>query len=939
MKFIHYPLSENLDTIVRELAKPDSILVFPTLSAAKKAQKDFLAKWDLSWRRFFSMEELRSALILPEQPLLTDDKRLLCLYLVMDESERQNFNIYSYSDVVDWGRRFFDFWEELGEECVSLEELQEKVNSGTFFMQEWQSIYLQKIITIRSNYYKYISALGFSDAIFCLKPANITVPWQGLNFYYINQYYYSALEKQQLKAIEKAGNNVTLVTHGWEIQGDLDNWKEQEFSLAESWNSLPQKPVIEMIETDNETQMALAFLSWNLEQTCQNCAVIDSSFHLKSYSHYFPAEHFAKPNNYSFCEGKIYKMLAAIYAGIQAVKASSGFLPLKILANFISEDWFCFYFYDESSNLEPAEYMEQLRLELSFLINRDYLYVDCAMFSTEKKQFLGLLVEEFYRLINAFSQVGRVAELCSLLDSPQGLLLDKLLEDNEKQLTDIIPVFWERMANFTATETLGLISSWQQIFTEESIGLNLLDLLLNFLKTAKISYSRKEILSPEWEISNLLDTRNRSFSTVVFLQMIEGKVPSSPTPVWLFNEAQRAKLGLKTFDDIRNWERYYFFRLLLCSERAVCFSYENQEFAIIPSSFLGELKDLLQNDETAKFQKRKVTVSLPEVYNFDLQCEPIPRLEDSEYCAVNKDMDDDFFIIPSDPVADFTTNNICFTASALIQFLKNPFLWYVENKSKIYLQNWEAAETISYKLFGNIMHTYFSTTLAELRGIHESWNCMEDLFGNSEKLEKQLKSVIASDKMKYQIPKNYNADFLGEILAKKLAQSLFFFYNDWLKKKVEGRRFKLIPETEEQTKEEKLCKPLSSFQLGNRDYILSLRGKADLRIELENKALIVDFKTGSHDYRQLCVYEWCYYLLDEVLPPDAVSSIFWNILDPTDRTEGVNEEKRNKLKQQILEKITDCLENGYSTITKTTDRQRLKNITRADLIGKKGGDT
>ncbi|HQO18236.1 MAG TPA: hypothetical protein PLJ85_03570, partial [Candidatus Cloacimonas sp.] len=397
MKFLHYPLSENLDTIVRELAKPDSILVFPTLSAAKKAQKDFLAKWDLSWRRFFSMEELRSALILPEQPLLTDDKRLLCLYLVMDESERQNFNIYSYSDIVDWGRRFFDFWEELGEECVSLEELQEKVNSGTFFMQEWQSIYLQKIITIRSNYYKYISALGFSDAIFCLKPANITVPWQGLNFYYINQYYYSALEKQQLKAIEKAGNNVTLVTHGWEIQGDLDNWKEQEFSLAESWNSLPQKPVIEMIETDNETQMALAFLSWNLEQTCQNCAVIDSSFHLKSYSHYFPAEHFAKPNNYSFCEGKIYKMLAAIYAGIQAVKASSGFLPLKILANFISEDWFCFYFYDESSNLEPAEYMEQLRLELSFLINRDYLYVDCAMFSTEKKQVLRWLVEEYYR--------------------------------------------------------------------------------------------------------------------------------------------------------------------------------------------------------------------------------------------------------------------------------------------------------------------------------------------------------------------------------------------------------------------------------------------------------------------------------------------------------------------------------------------------------------
>lgn len=53
--------------------------------------------------------------------------------------------------------------------------------------------------------------------------------------------------------------------------------------------------------------------------------------------------------------------------------------------------------------------------------------------------------------------------------------------------------------------------------------------------------------------------------------------------------------------------------------------------------------------------------------------------------------------------------------------------------------------------------------------------------------------------------------------------------------------------------------------------------------------------------------------------------------------EGVNEEKRNKLKQQILDNLEFCLANGYSTITKATDRQRLQNITRADLISRKGG--
>ncbi len=80
------------------------------------------------------------------------------------------------------------------------------------------------------------------------------------------------------------------------------------------------------------------------------------------------------------------------------------------------------------------------------------------MFGKEKKkQFLGLLVEEILRLINAFCQVGRVenSALCWIV--PRVYYWKKLLEDNEKQPLDIIPVFWERMAIFTETETLGLI--------------------------------------------------------------------------------------------------------------------------------------------------------------------------------------------------------------------------------------------------------------------------------------------------------------------------------------------------------------------------------------------------------------------------------------------------------------------------------------------------
>ena len=200
-------------------------------------------------------------------------------------------------------------------------------------------------------------------------------------------------------------------------------------------------------------------------------------------------------------------------------------------------------------------------MELSDIINKDTLYVNCAFFNNINKPVLQSLVLQYNNLMEAFTEATNLSEICSLIDSPKGLCLIKLLQEHEKQYTDIIPVFWTQMANFMAIENLGLINSWKQIFEEDTLGENLLDLLLNYLKSAKISIQRNEKLSPEWEISNLLDSRNRAITKVAFFQMIEGIVPSNPTPVWLFNESQRAKLGLKTYNDVRKWERYYFFRL------------------------------------------------------------------------------------------------------------------------------------------------------------------------------------------------------------------------------------------------------------------------------------------------------------------------------------------------------------------------------------------
>jgi len=94
----------------------------------------------------------------------------------------------------------------------------------------------------------------------------------------------------------------------------------------------------------------------------------------------------------------------------------------------------------------------------------------------------------------------------------------------------------------------------------------------------------------------------------------------------------------------------------------------------------------------------------------------------------------------------------------------------------------------------------------------------------------------------------------------------------------------------------------------------------------------VDFKTGNHDVRQLILYEWFYYLLDELFPENDVHAVFWNILDADSKPVMSKPEKRQQLKEDIKEIFLAMLCNGYTQGQKASDRNRLIKITRADLL-------
>ena len=930
MKVISIPINEDLQNYAINSICGSSVLVFPTRAAADHARHIHRGRKGLQDSLFLSMEDFKDCLILPDNPVLMDEKRLLSLYLVMGEELREFFHLLSYADVIEWGNRFFTFFEELAEEGIDPATLEEKKDAGDFYMQMWQETYLEKILQIRCDYQSYISALGFTDKIFYTKEESIVIPWENRQVIFVNQYYYSNIEKLICGKLEESGNAVTVLYHGLRVSEGNESWKAERFNLGDTLETMVDKPVIKVIQCENEDQMALSFLAMHAGDVNDAAGVIiDSSFYAKSYSAYFDADHFRFPNAIPMSNTNLYQMLNGIHQGVLAMSKTGGYLPMALLNKLLSAQWFMAYYIPGISELQ----INSVWLEVNALMQNDFLYVDEHVFDSESKSCLRIIVCGFISMVRSFTAIKNISQLCALIDSPGVLELDRLITAQESEYTDIKSCFWERIANFAAIDKMEIVPTWTEVYKEEGCGAGLLELLLSFIKSAMLSYRKLDKPNKQWEISNLLDSRNRTFSRVAFFQLIEGLLPGNPSPVWLFNETQRLKLGLKSYSDIREWERYYFLRLVLSTQEVQCYTYKNLERDISPSSFLGEL---MQYEGLLEISNIKPVVKMKDIYSQLLAASAGSWMQDAatiQDCCFQPLPEKDFFSLPANPEKDIPEGGILkASASGILQFIRNPFLWYLEYKSNISNYAYEAEETISPKLFGNIMHAYFAGILGAEAGKHDGLDRLERLFGDADTLQVELGKLLNSPQFKYQIPKNYNADFLTEIIAAKLAESLNQFFSKWLKQNLQNRSFVLIPESEQMTKQERKYRKLGAVMVAGKEYSVALHGKADLRIETEYEAMIIDFKTGNRDVRQLIIYEWVYYLLDGIMPEDRLKSIFWNILDTKEMRENISPEKRENLKTEILDTFVDCLQHGYGQGKKGADRQRLQHISRSDLL-------
>jgi hypothetical protein len=927
MKFIHIKLDQDILNAALKTINERCIMVFPTRVSANLARLRFEPNWHFEEVIFTTMEDFKASLLATDLPQLEDEKRLLCLYQVLSQEDKEYFHLLDYGDLVDWGNHFFQFLQEFSEAGRDVNDLAALLEAPELYLRHWQEEHIKRISDILQRYRGRIGEMGFEDRIFHPPLTQLHIPYQDYRIVLVNQYYYSKLEQDLLLCLEHQQNEIWLLYHNLDV--DENCWPKADFDPAQAYQELNAKPEIEIFHCENEEQHALWLLG-NLDDSRQG-TIIDNQFWQKDYSVWFPENLINRIEQLPLTRTCWYEYLSLVDELVQSQQQTPGFLPLGILIRYLRDPRFPALLLPDWDSL----WQDQLLREIFALSDQELLYLDLepqAQFNPHtdpkaKYQLLPQIVAKLSSVITQIQDLRSTKDLLRLFE--EQLDPQSICSADELSKTDILAQIWTAMANFCAAEELGVVTDWELIFP--NVGAGLFRLWLDFVKPIRLRYQSQKPASGSWEISNLLDARNRHFEHLAILQMVEGTLPQAPGAVWLLNEAQRAKLGLLTYETIRAWERYYFFRLVFCARSVSLYSYRNGEKGIEPSSLIGELQQIIDTEQP---QPTLPTISFRQVFQSWQELSANELHQQIQEAVIFQDTaDSSFWRLPVDASQDFGQNHqITQSSYDLSLLINNPFAWYIRVKSKLKARKAELVESISPSLFGILMHAYFAEVLGESPSRHPNPDSLAAIFEDEDRLRLTLQQIIQSRDFYYKIPKNYNQDFLEAIISECLADSLREFYRRFLRHHLAQTSFTLIPEQRTMSREEQDYKELCRVKQDSQQYQVLIRGRADLRIETPDALYIVDFKTGSAHEEQLIFYEWFYYLIQDPSLQAKLHSYFWQILDMRiDSKHRVSDQKRERYFFAISESLSRCLQEGFHIAQKSKYKGILKEITRSDI--------
>ena len=900
----HIPLDQNiLQVALKELDSGKCLLLFPTRKSKQEAQRMYQSSWDFSKHKFLTMDEWKDEIFHSKLPILKEEKRTLMFYRALTKDNKDSFRIKTYFQSIELANNFFNFWEEIAEEMISKDDIEEVLFSKNT-ANDWQLNTFQQLLKIKKQYFELLRKEQFSDTILVREIEELKLDLNYDKIIVVNQFYFTELEK---KILHKFDDKVLIY-----LQIPPKFYNEEELTFKENFDAsvlqsvLKQK--VKVIKSLGQFQMLGDLVS--IIDLQQNNTIIDFRFNSRSYASFLSREHYSISNSLPFSGTSLFRFFQTLQALLHSIvwEGTPYLLSLQELLNAALSDDFLEVFEEDKTK------HEQIKTFLFSCIDNDIQYLDLDFFTKHGKEFRDV----FEKIFNLLVKLREIDSIASLIEFIENCINVEKLTKKENSKTDIIKVFYELLSDFASIEQIDLITNWNQIFSH-NISVNLWQLFLDYMKPKQIKYTLENQSNNRVQITSLQDTRNLQFKNIYILNAIEGILPAAKHTQFLFSENQRKKLSLKTYEDIKLRDKYYFYRLLATSNNVTVFSRSNLEENIEVSSFIEELKlfDLIDEVEFSKIDLYKQFFA--------------SILKNNDHSLPNQTkISDDFFSIPFDK-SDLKNNELILSFYKWEKLKKDPFAFYLEFIADLKKRDYILSQDFSNKLIGTISHSVFTMIWERLIEVYHGNKLHHNFVFNTKQYVDQAIEHFIKYKMKYISPHNYSENYFRNIFIPILKDGIAnFFYRLHNNLKFSDEYITVFPETGK-TEQKKF------FQLDNID--ISLRGRADLSIHsADDIPHIFDYKTGSMNAgkvkrynEQLQFYEFISYLIDSPEIEQKIKSHLFFI----EQKIMTDISKKIDLKNSIKEALLNIINNGFTLADKKDTYENIE-ITRRDLKMKTG---
>lgn len=915
-KFKFLDFSYNLlhtDMFINKRDK--SLIIYPTANNANLAQAYGQSKWQFEDIVYYSIDEFKKMILQTDKLFLEDDKRVIALYLQLSAKDKAYFHVNDFFDFIKLSNKIFSLFAELAEELIDFSlvlTLLEKENINVF---PWQESYYERVLQLIGRYQQWLETRDLSDPIFNTNINNIDLSYFAsyTEVYFINQFYYTAFEKELISLLEKSGKTVTLVYQIPEQFVDKDSYNCTNFTYKDLAEMAIEQPELELIIDSNQFMMMNSMCRLILEQDVKQ--VVDRGFYESPYAELLSPEIFDISYNQPIYKSELYQFLDLVKSLLEEIDYHNNrlYLPTHLIYKVFLNNRFSSYF----QIADPLA----LTTEIYKLRDRGVLYLDKNLalsgmsFSDELKRSVGDLFEFIERIKGVVSIEGFIR----LIDAPGGIVLDRLCSADELKYSNIREVVYTELANLMTYSFNNLVTKWSDL-SDKPEHLIIYKLFIDGLKSKSINYNKIEHRA-RVRINSLLDTRNNSYETLIFSNMLEGVLPSARTTQFLFNEKQREVLKLKSYEDIRLREKYYFHRLVLTSKRAFFLGIESVDDDISISSFLEELP--LTKPKQAKNQADHGYGQM-----FKQLKEERELLDLAEFCRVKLSAEQ---LASQDKLL-----NLSYTK--LKNLINNPFYFILRDWARVEPMELLSDLNLDYRFIGTFAQDYINEIITVINTtdnkhiiVRDFSHMLPDFF-----IKIYDSFLQAYPDQDYLIPHNYSAKFVAKILKKALVDGMHYFFATIIhsRLKLTDEPLKIIPEKRYKEGLKFAHKEFIASQENAYGLNIVVSGNADLRIEnmSDKSKLIIDFKTGGYSKEQLTLYQHIYYSEDIKSGCEVKSGIYQILKHNWDQEKREADVAINNLKEKVIAILDEIEESGFTTPANQTEAKKYGELTRSDLV-------